>query len=132
MATAGRMVFEGKIAIDIILAEDGKYYVDLTTTMDGEVVGAWTDGPLALGCGAGFRLRSQVEGWVPRDVVDRMATWSAKFAAVTPKPDSSSRSWPPTGLASKLVIRSLPKPGRGNENPQADYQGCSQATRRIW
>ena len=34
MATAGRIVFEGKIAIDIILAEDGKYYVDSTTTMD--------------------------------------------------------------------------------------------------
>jgi hypothetical protein len=33
MATAGRLVFEGKIAIDIILAEDGKYYVDSTTTM---------------------------------------------------------------------------------------------------
>ena len=29
MATAGRIVFEGKIAIDIILAEDGKYYVEL-------------------------------------------------------------------------------------------------------
>jgi hypothetical protein len=45
MATAGRIVFEGKIAVDIILAEDGRYYVDLTTTMDGEVVSAWTDGP---------------------------------------------------------------------------------------
>ena len=45
MATAGRVVFEGKIAIDIILAEDGKYYVDSTTTMDCEVVSAWTDGP---------------------------------------------------------------------------------------
>jgi hypothetical protein len=28
MATAGRIVFEGKIAVDIILAEDGKYCVD--------------------------------------------------------------------------------------------------------
>jgi hypothetical protein len=45
MATAGRIVFEGKLAVDIILAEDGKYYVDATTTMDGEVVSAWTDGP---------------------------------------------------------------------------------------
>jgi len=44
MATAGRIVFEGKVAVDIILAEDGKYYVDSTTTMDGEVVSAWTDG----------------------------------------------------------------------------------------
>ena len=44
MATAGRIVFEGKIAIDIILAEDGKYYADSTTTMDGEVVSTWTDG----------------------------------------------------------------------------------------
>ena len=45
MATAGTIVFEGKIAVDIIFAEDGMYYVDLTPTMDGEVVSAWTDGP---------------------------------------------------------------------------------------
>ena len=37
--------FRGQVAIDIILAEDGKYYVDSTPTMDGEVVSAWTDGP---------------------------------------------------------------------------------------
>ena len=48
MATAGRIVFEGKIAVDIILTEDGKYYVDATTTMDGEVVSAWTDGPFEV------------------------------------------------------------------------------------
>jgi hypothetical protein len=35
MSTAGTIVFAGKIAVDIILAEDGKYYVDSTTTMDG-------------------------------------------------------------------------------------------------
>ena len=28
MATAGTVIFELKLAVDIILAEDGKYYVD--------------------------------------------------------------------------------------------------------
>jgi len=45
MATAGTVVLEAKIAVDIVLAEDEKYYVDSTTTMDGVVVRAWTEGP---------------------------------------------------------------------------------------
>ena len=45
MATAGSVVLEAKIAVDIVFAEDGKYYVDSTTTMDGAIVRAWTEGP---------------------------------------------------------------------------------------
>jgi hypothetical protein len=45
MATAGSVVLEAKIAVDIVLAEDAKYYVDSTTTMDGVSVRAWTEGP---------------------------------------------------------------------------------------
>ena len=45
MATAGTVIFELKLAIDIILAEDGKYYVDSVTTTDGTVVHEWTEGP---------------------------------------------------------------------------------------
>jgi hypothetical protein len=45
MATAGTVVLEAKIAVDIILAEDGKYYVDSATTMDGVIVRGWTEGP---------------------------------------------------------------------------------------
>jgi hypothetical protein len=45
MATAGRIVLEAKIAVDIVLADDGKYYVDSTSMMDGVIVHAWTEGP---------------------------------------------------------------------------------------
>ena len=44
MATAGTIVFEVKIAVDIVLAEDGKYYVDASTAK-GDVVHDWTEGP---------------------------------------------------------------------------------------
>jgi hypothetical protein len=44
MATAGTIVFEIKIAADIVLAEDGKYYVDASTSKVEEVRN-WTDGP---------------------------------------------------------------------------------------
>jgi hypothetical protein len=44
MATAGTIVFEIKIAVDIVLAEDGMYYVDASTTK-GDVVHSWTEGP---------------------------------------------------------------------------------------
>ena len=44
MATAGTIVFEIKIAADIVLAEDGKYYVDASTSK-GEEVRNWTEGP---------------------------------------------------------------------------------------
>ena len=45
MATAGTIIFELKLAIDIILAEDGKYYLDSVTTTEGHVVHEWTEGP---------------------------------------------------------------------------------------
>ena len=44
MATAGTIVFEIKIAVDIVLAEDGMYYVDASTTK-GDAVHSWTEGP---------------------------------------------------------------------------------------
>jgi hypothetical protein len=45
MATAGTVIFELKLAVDIILAEDGKYYVDAATTTEGDAVHEWTEGP---------------------------------------------------------------------------------------
>jgi hypothetical protein len=44
MATAGTIVCEIKIAVDIVLAEDGKYYIDASTTK-GDVMHSWTEGP---------------------------------------------------------------------------------------
>jgi hypothetical protein len=44
MATAGTIVFEIKIAVDIVLAEDGLYYVD-SSTMKGDAAHNWTEGP---------------------------------------------------------------------------------------
>jgi hypothetical protein len=44
MATAGTIVFEIKIAVDIVLAEDGMYYVD-SITVKGDAVHSWTEGP---------------------------------------------------------------------------------------
>lgn len=44
MATAGTIVFEIKIAVDIVLAEDDKYYIDASTTK-GDVMHSWTEGP---------------------------------------------------------------------------------------
>ena len=45
MATAGTIVLEIKMATDIVLGEDGKYYVDTITRNSGEIVSDWTDGP---------------------------------------------------------------------------------------
>jgi hypothetical protein len=45
MATAGTVIFELKLAIDIILADDGEYYVDSVATTEGEVVHEWIEGP---------------------------------------------------------------------------------------
>jgi hypothetical protein len=45
MATAGTVILESKIAAEIVLAEDGKYYVDASATNPGENVSKWTDGP---------------------------------------------------------------------------------------
>jgi hypothetical protein len=44
MATAGKIVFEIKIAVDIVLAEDGMHYVD-SSTVKGDAVHSWTEGP---------------------------------------------------------------------------------------
>ena len=44
MATAGTIMFEMKIAVDIVLAEDGMYYVDASTSKD-DAVHSWTEGP---------------------------------------------------------------------------------------
>ena len=43
-ATAGTVILELKLSVDIILAEDGKYYVDTISTTAG-VTHAWTEGP---------------------------------------------------------------------------------------
>jgi hypothetical protein len=45
MATAGTVIFELKLAVDIILAEDEKYYVDAVTTTEGDLLHEWTEGP---------------------------------------------------------------------------------------
>ena len=45
MATAGTIVLEIKITMDIVLAEDGKYYVDAITSRSGDAVQEWTEGP---------------------------------------------------------------------------------------
>lgn len=45
MATAGRIILEAKVAVDIVLADDGKYYVDSTWMVDGVIAHAWTEGP---------------------------------------------------------------------------------------
>jgi len=38
MATAGTIVFELKIAVEVVQAEDGKFYVDAATTEAGSIV----------------------------------------------------------------------------------------------
>ena len=45
MTTAGTIVLEIKIAIDIVLAEDGKYYVDAVTMKSSDTALEWTEGP---------------------------------------------------------------------------------------
>ena len=45
MATAGTIILEIKITVDIVLAEDGKYYVDATSTRSDDIVREWTEGP---------------------------------------------------------------------------------------
>jgi hypothetical protein len=59
MATAGTVIFELKLAVDIILAEDGIYYVDAVTTTEGDVVHEWTEGPFETEVKARERLKLQ-------------------------------------------------------------------------
>jgi hypothetical protein len=59
MATAGSIILEIKIAADIVLAEDGRYYIDTRTTSSGEGVSEWTDGPFDTEARAGESLKWQ-------------------------------------------------------------------------
>jgi hypothetical protein len=45
MATAGTIVFEVKVAVEIVHAEDGRYYVDASSEKSGGIVREWTEGP---------------------------------------------------------------------------------------
>ncbi len=60
MATAGTIVLEIKIAIDIVLAEDGKYYADTVTSRSGDTVQEWTEGPFDTEAKARETLKWQV------------------------------------------------------------------------
>jgi hypothetical protein len=60
MATAGTIVLEIKIGIDIVLAEDGKYYVDAITSRFGDTVQEWTEGPFDTAAKARETLKWQV------------------------------------------------------------------------
>jgi hypothetical protein len=60
MTTAGTIVLEIKIAIDIVLAEDGKYYVDAVTMKSGDKALEWTEGPFDTEVKAPETLKWQV------------------------------------------------------------------------
>ena len=59
MATAGTIVFELRIAVEIVQAEDGKFYVDATTTEAADVMHEWTEGPFDTEAKARDSLRWQ-------------------------------------------------------------------------
>jgi hypothetical protein len=59
MATAGTIVFELKIAVEVVQAEDGKFYVDAATTEAGSIVHEWTEGPFDTEAKARDSLRWQ-------------------------------------------------------------------------
>ncbi len=58
MATAGTIMFELKIAVEIVQADDGKFYVDATKTKSG-IVHEWTEGPFETEAKARDSLRWQ-------------------------------------------------------------------------
>jgi hypothetical protein len=60
MATAGTIILEFKIAVDIVLADDGKYYVDAVTTAPGDVRSEWTEGPFETQAKARESLKWQL------------------------------------------------------------------------
>ena len=60
MTTAGTIVLEIKIAIDIVLAEDGKYYVDAVIMKSGDTALEWTEGPFDTEVKARETLKWQV------------------------------------------------------------------------
>ena len=59
MATAGAIAFELKIAIEIVHAENGTYYVDATSEKSGDIVREWTEGPFDTEAKARDSLRWQ-------------------------------------------------------------------------
>jgi len=59
MSTAGAIVFELKIAIEIVHAEDGKYYVDATSEKSGDIIRECTEGPFDTEAKARESLRWQ-------------------------------------------------------------------------
>ena len=59
MATAGTIVFELKMAIEIVHGEDGKYYVDASTSEFGNILHEWTEGPFDTETKARDSLRWQ-------------------------------------------------------------------------
>ena len=71
MATAGTVVLEAKIAVDIVLAEDGKYYVELSHD-DGRGHRAWMSRRSIRDRGQGARLREMAE--LHSDVREACAT----------------------------------------------------------
>jgi len=60
VATAGTIVLESKIATDIVLTEDGKYYVDAITSKCGDTIQEWTEGPFDTETKARETLKWQV------------------------------------------------------------------------
>ncbi|HEY7581061.1 MAG TPA: hypothetical protein VH855_25995 [Acetobacteraceae bacterium] len=58
MATAGTITFELKVAVEVVQAEDGKFYVDTTMTEAG-IVHGWTEGPFDTEAKARDSLRWQ-------------------------------------------------------------------------
>jgi len=60
MATTGTIVFEVNIAVDIVQAKDGTYYVDATTAKSGGIVRQSTQGPFATEAKARESLQWQL------------------------------------------------------------------------
>jgi hypothetical protein len=60
MTTPGTIVFEVKIAVDIVQAKDGKFYVDATTAKSGGIVRESTQGPFATEAKARESLQWQL------------------------------------------------------------------------
>jgi hypothetical protein len=60
MTTPGTIVFEVKIAVDIVQAKDGKYYVDATTAKSDGIVRESTQGPFATEAKARESLQWQL------------------------------------------------------------------------
>ena len=55
-ATTGTTVFELKNAVEVVQAEDGKFYVDATTPVAGSVVHTWRMAPFDTETNAQFTM----------------------------------------------------------------------------